>query len=114
MATVAKSNLGRGGVDALTFTTLTGTDDFVFDPLRTEILIMQNTTGSDVTVTIDGSGGTTENCPGIGPIDVSGGIQLTVTANGSETIQLGTIRAYLQGDIALTGGTGVEAAILVI
>jgi len=114
MAVIAKSNIGRGGVEALTMTTLTGADNIEYDPLRTEILIMRNTTGSDVTITVDGDQGTTENCPGIGPIDVSGGIQLTVTANGSETIQLGTIRAYLQGDVRVTGGTGVEAAILVI
>ena len=114
MATIAKNEFGKGDVAELVFTTLTGTDDLVYNNQRTEILILQNTTGSDVTVTVDGSGATTANCPGIGDIDVSAGKELVVTASGSETISIASISAYLSGTVAVTGGTGVNAAILSI
>lgn len=113
MATIVKTDLARGDSAALEFTALTGTDDFVYSNQSNEILIMENTTGSDVVVTIDGDGSSTVNCPGVGDIDVSAGIALTVTANSFEQIQLSSISAYLQGTIAVTGGTGVSAAILV-
>ena len=113
MATIVKTSLARGDSAALTFTALTGTDDFEYNNQANEILIMENTTGGDVTVTFDGANGTTENCPGVGEIDVSAGIALTVTANSFEQIQLSSISAYLQGTVAVTGGTGVSAAILV-
>ena len=114
MATISKNKPGSGNVASLAFTTLTGTDDFVFNAQQTEVLILRNTTSSDVTVTIDGSEGTTENCPGIGPVDVSSGKALVVTANESESIVLNSISAFLKGTISVSGGTGVEATILVI
>ncbi len=92
-----------------TKTTLTSSDTLTFVPSKRQLLLLQNTTASPVVVTIDGNGGTTISVPGYGSIDVSAGKAITVPANGQQAVMLSAISAYLQGSVAVTGGTGCTA-----
>lgn len=79
-------------------------------------LILKNTSGSDVVVTIDGSLGTTVTVPNSGgaTFSVASGLAVTVPANGYQVVFLDKVQAYLQGTIAISAATGavVEAVIL--
>jgi hypothetical protein len=76
-------------------------------------LYLNNVTGGALTVTIDGDGGSTQEVSGIGSVDISSGYSTGSIASGDTVaITLDTISKYLQGTIAVTGGTGIEAALL--
>lgn len=92
-----------------TRTTLTASDTLTYNPQKRQLLLLQNTTASPVNVTIDGNGGTTISVPGLGTVDVSAGRVITVPANGQQAVMLSAISAYLQGSVAVTGGTGCNA-----
>jgi hypothetical protein len=97
----------------LTETTLNGTDSLVYDQSKTPILVLRNPTAGALSPVIDGNGGTTVNVTGIGAVDVSGGYAVgSIAAGASVAIPLVTIREYLQGTIAITGGTGLVASLL--
>ena len=112
MATVAPTDTNALGANALSETTLAGTDDFVYTQGVTKYLIVRNPTGSQLNITIDGDGATTQLAPGVGNVDISGGFQFTVAANSTSFIDLDTIRSYLSGTIAMTGGGSGIASIL--
>lgn len=99
MATIVRTSLGLA--NDVTPTELTGSDDFVG---ATGILYIHNTTGSSQTIVIDGDGSTTVECDGVGDVDVSGGYSVSVAAGNLAQIPLQDIRAYLSGNIAVTGG----------
>lgn len=114
MATIAKTNMQGFGQRTLTETTLTGTaDTFVFVTARNPVLVLRNATGGALTPTIDGAGGTTVPVAGVGNVDVSGGYAVgSIAAGAVKAIPLNTISAFLQGAIAITGGTGLVASIM--
>lgn len=94
-----------------TKTTLTSSDTISYVPGAT--LVFYNTTGSNVTLTIDGDGATTIQPAGVGqPISLTAGISLTVDANSFLAVRVDNISAYMKGVIAVTGGTGVVACYL--
>ena len=114
MATIAKTNMQGTGQRTLTETTLTGTaDTFVFVAGSNPVLVLRNATGSALTPIIDGDGGTTVPVPGVGNISVTGGYDVgSIAAGAVKAIPLNTISAFLQGAIAITGGTGLVASIM--
>jgi hypothetical protein len=114
MATVTATSMRGTGAKTLTFTTLTGTSDtFTFSTTRNPVLLIKNPTVGAISPTIDGAGGTTVSCPGVGSVDVSGGYAVgSIAADAEVAIQLNTISAYLQGTIAITSGTDLEVALL--
>ena len=62
---------------------------------------------------IDGNGGTTVSVPGVGSVDVSAGYSVgSIAAGAHVVIPLASISAYLQGTIAITGGTGLVATLM--
>ena len=113
MAVIAPTTMTGSGKRELVETTLAGTDSFVFSPIKNPVLILRNATVGALTPVIDGAAGTTVAAPGIGPVDVSAGYSVgSIAAGDAVVIPLSTISAYLQGAIAVTGGTGIVASLL--
>lgn len=118
MATIVQVDLSSA-VSAVTATrtAMTASDTFTYVQGSGQKLFLWNTTASPVVITIDGTGGTTVTLPpsyGLGgAIDVSAGKTVTVPATSSVVIDLDDYAAYLQGTVALTGGTGVTAHLYV-
>lgn len=113
MATIAQSSAAVVGQFTVTETTLGASDTFAYDSNQKYLMILRNTTASPVTVTVDGSGASNAiPVPGYGNVDATAGKALTVPANGVIAVRLATISAFLQGTIAVTGGTGVVASIV--
>lgn len=114
MAAIINSNKNVLGPFNAAKTVLTAADTLTYVPNIGAELIMYNTTGSTVNVTIDGDGGTTVSVPGAGAstFSVASGLVVPVPANDFMVVRLDTISAYLKGTVNVTGGTGVVAAII--
>lgn len=113
MATITATNMQGSGVRTVTRTTLTASDTFTHNADRNPVLELDNVTGGPLTVLIDGAGSSTVSVPGVGSVSVAGGYSTGVIAAGAKVaIPLNSIREYLRGTIAVTGGTGIKAALL--
>lgn len=117
MATIAQTNVSTAtSATNITRTAMTASDTLTFTRGAAQRLILWNTTASPVVITLDGAGGTTASIPanlGLGgSISVASGVQVTVPADGTTVIKLDDYAAYLQGVIAITGGTGVTAHLI--
>jgi phage FluMu protein gp41 len=113
MATIASTLMTGTGQRTVTTTTLTASDTFTYVEGSGQILILRNGTGGPLSPVIDGAAGTTVQVAGIGAVDVSGGYAVDAIADGvTKAIPLDTIKEYLRGTIAVTGGTGIVASIL--
>ena len=111
MPAIVRTNVAGAGRKTITETTLNGTDSFTYG--TGDRLLLRNPTGGSITPTIDGADGTTVAVAGVGDVSVSGGFSVGAIAAGAMvTVDLDTIAAYLQGTIAITGGTGLVASIL--
>ncbi len=101
------------GSRAVTRTTMTASDTLTYNPTKNPVLILDNVTAGALTVTIDGSGGTVVPVGGIGDVSVAAGYATpSIAAGVVHAIPLNSISAYLQGTIAITGGTGIKASLL--
>ena len=110
MPAITATSMGGPGPRVLVVTTLNGTDSLTYE--QGDVLILRNPTGSSITPTIDGAGGTTWPAEGIGNVTVSAGLSLgAIPAGVTITIPMDSIRAYLQGVIAITSGTGLVGSI---
>jgi hypothetical protein len=112
MAVIAATQFrGVKGPVTITRTVLSAADTLVYNGGGSQVLELFNTTAAAVTVTIDGSAGTTVAAPdGIGgTIDVSAGKAIVVPASSTVYVNLDTIAAYCQGTVNVTGGVGVTA-----
>lgn len=114
MATITATNMQGTGQRAVTEVTLTGAaDTFVYNASRSPVLVIRNATAGALSPVIDGNGGTTVSVPGVGSVDVSGGYAVgSIAAGVVKAIPLDTVSAYLQGTIAITGGTGLVCSLL--
>lgn len=113
MATLTPTLTTGSGARAATENTLTASDTFAYLPTQGQILVLRNGTGGALTVTIDGDGGATVPVAGVGNVDVSAGYSTGEIAAGAVVaIPLDSISQYLQGTIAMTGGTGISAILL--
>ena len=113
MAVITPTNANVIGSSALAVTTLGASDTFVYNAGKNPILILDNVTAGALTPNIDGDAGTTISVPTVGSISVASGYTAPSIAAGARVfIPLKSISAYLQGVIALTGGTGIKASIL--
>lgn len=111
MAAIASINAGQVGSFAASLTTLSADDTITIAGGKKQLLVLRNPTGGSITVTVDGDGGTTVNAGqlGLGSINVAAGYGITVAASQSVAVVLGTISAYCQGVVHLTGGAGLVA-----
>lgn len=113
MATITATDMTGSGDRAVTVTTLTASDTFTFNANRDPVLVLDNVTAGSLTVNIDGDGATTVPVSGAGSFDISAGYSTSAIAPGAKVaIPLSTIAKYLAGTIAVTGGSGIEAALL--
>lgn len=115
MATIAATNMQGTGQRAVTLITLTGTaDTFTYKESTRPVLIMRNATAGALSPVIDGAGATTVSVPGVTQaLDVSGGYAVgSIAAGAAVAIPLYSIREYLKGAIAITGGTGLVCSLL--
>ncbi len=117
MPLLVQQSLRSSEPKALSFVDLDGTtDSFPYSSAQRAFLILQNSSGSPVTVTLLGDEATAVNRQGITSIDVSGGKEVTVPANGSQVVDLINAGAYLtdaNGMPDITGATSVISAALV-
>lgn len=111
MATLPNLDAATQGVFSATPQTLTSADILVFEPTKKQMLHLNNVTAGSLTVTIDGADGTVVASPGIGMVSVAGGLSITLAAGEVKAVILSSIRHYLQGVVAVTGGTGIKATI---
>lgn len=113
MAVITPTNMQGSLERDVTVTTLSASDTFVFNPRKRPVLVLNNVTAGALTPNIDGDGGTTHSCPGVGEIDVSAGHTVaSIGAGVTVAIPLVSISAFLQGTITVTGGDGIEASLL--
>lgn len=112
MATIGIFTGGINTPATVTETALTGTDTFTYDSSGT--LVIRNSTGASVTVALTGSTATTTKLvDGGGTVPLASGVSIAVAAGAIKSIKLGSIRDFLTGTIAVTGGAaGVFAYIL--
>lgn len=109
MAAITSIDATQPGAFTAAITTLTAADTITFSPSKKQLLVLRNGTGASLTLVIDGASGTTVTASGVGVIDVSGGYSITVAASASKAVVLGTISAYCQGVVNLTGASGMSA-----
>lgn len=113
MATITPTSMGGSGARTVATTTLGASDTFVYNASRNPVLILDNVTGGALTPNIDGAGGTIVPVAGLGSVSVASGLTLASIAAGAKVaIPLATIEKYLQGVIAVTGGSGIKATLL--
>lgn len=113
MATIVPTSAQGSGVRTVTRTTLTASDTFTYNSGSNPLLILDNITAGPLTVTIDGAGGTVVPVAGVGDVNVSSGYSTgAIAAAACVAIPLNSISAYLQGVIAVTGGTGIRATLI--
>lgn len=113
MATITATSMRGSEAREVTITTLTSSDTFAYNAAREPVLILDNGSGGALTVTIDGDGGTTVPVSGVGPVSVAAGYSTPEIADGEVyAIPLRSIEKFLQGTIAVTGGTGISASLL--
>ncbi len=117
MPLLVQQSLRSSEPKALSFVALDGTaDSFPYSSSQRAFLILQNSSGSPVTITMIGDEATTVNRQGITSIDVSAGKEVIVPANGSQVVDLINAGAYLSdsdGIPDITGATSVISAALV-
>ncbi len=114
MATIAATNMLVTGAKTVNETTLNGSSDtFVYTQRKDALLVLRNPTGAAISPTIDGDGATTVPVAGVGSVDISGGYAVgSIAAGAAVAIRLDTIKEYLAGNIAITGGSGLVAQLL--
>lgn len=109
MAAINSTNGTQVGAFAVTEQTLTSSDTMTFAPAQKQLLVLRNDTGGALTATIDGDAGTTVAVDGLGSVSVAAGLAIAVPAGQVRAVVLATIRHYLAGNVAVTGGAGLKA-----
>lgn len=109
MAAITSIDASQLGAFAAAITTLSADDTITVKPSKKQLLVLRNTTGGSLTVTIDGDGGATVNVPGVGVVDVSAGLAIVVGAGLSKAVVLGTVSAYCKGVVHLLGAATMTA-----
>lgn len=115
MPAITATPLSAIGRNTLTVVTLDGsTDSLVYDSTKKQVLLLNNVTAGALTPAIVGSTASSAySVSGIGAIDLHLGYQVGSMAAGAQVaIPLNTIANWLSGIISITGGTGIEAALL--
>ena len=113
MTTITPTSMTGTGSRAVVETTLTASDTFIYKSSARQVLVLRNPTAGALTPLIDGDGAGTVNVSGTTGFDISGGFTVpSIAAGAIVAIPLNTISLYLQGVIAVTGGTGIVATLL--
>jgi hypothetical protein len=112
MAVIAQTLITGTGARTLVPTTLTANDTLVYKEGADQILILHNGTAGALTVVLDGADSVPVPVKGLGEVQTSAGYSTNAIAAGARVaIPLDSIRAYLRGVVAVTGGTGITATL---
>jgi len=97
----------------LTLTTLDGlTDTFTINTAALQALMLVNTTGAPIAVTIIGDAApATHKCQGYQEEAVTP-LEVTVTANDTFMVYVNTFASVLAGESTIAGGDGLTAALI--
>ncbi|KTT17965.1 hypothetical protein [Pseudacidovorax intermedius] len=110
MAVIAPIDGRQNGKFLATGQTLTASDSLTVNPDRKQLLVLTNGTASTITATLLGSTATAADLPGYGgSVSLSAGYPIAVAANTAQAVELADIALFLQGNVTITGGTGLNA-----
>lgn len=110
MAAITPIDGRQSGKFLATGQTLTSSDSLVLNPDRKQLLVLTNGTAGSITATLVGSTATTADVPGYGgTVSLSGGYAITVAQGTAQAVELADIALFLQGNITITGGAGLNA-----
>lgn len=100
--------------DVIVPLTLGASDTAVVSTSKTSVIIVTNDTAGALTLNIKGDTATSVDCPGVGDIDLTGGLDVLVGIGETRKYRLSEARkAWLgDGNITLTGATGATAYII--
>lgn len=90
-------------------TVLSADDTFTVVAGKTQLLVLHNPTGGSLTATLDGSTGTSVDIPGLGSVDVSGGLAIVVAAGTSKSVVISKVSHYTKGVAHITGAATMLA-----
>lgn len=110
MPLITENKRATFGAEALVVVDSDGADSLVYNSQGNQSLFITNNTGVSATLNIIGSTAPADYpCSGTGETnDLTGGYPVTIVDGGSVNIQLSSIKAWLPGDVTITGGaTGV-------
>ena len=113
MPALTAVNIKSSGITDIAFVTLDGaTDTFTASVTDHESLILRNPTGGNITCTIIGSDAPAfAFCQGIGVNSVSPE-SVIVAAGATVVLYLSSIRTKMLGEVTISTGTGLEAALI--
>lgn len=111
MAAITSIDATQAGAFLASKTTLSADDTITFDATKKQLLVLDNTTGGSLTVTIDGDAGTTVSVAGLGSVSVAGGLAIAVAAGEQRAVVLSSISAYCQGVVHLLGAATLKATV---
>lgn len=111
MATIAQTNTQTGAPVTLTRTTMTATDTLTYIPGAKQTLILTNDTAGALTVNFTGSIKPTVPVTGYGSVATTAGKDVAVGIGATVAVNLDDISYFLQGTVAITGGTGIKATL---
>ena len=111
MPLLTKQAIRSSEPSTLTFTQLDGSSDAIAYTGGDEVLVLENTSGSEVTVTLLGNQATSVTRSGITRIDVSGGKSIALPANSYTKIFLRDASAYLTDSDNQPAINGASASI---
>ena len=114
MPVITPTQRKTNGHQKLEKTILDGTDNLIFNANKDQVLVLENSTASPVSVLVVGSNASATYIPkGYGdPIDLTGGYHIEITANETQSLYLPSISQWLMGDVSITGGSGLIASLL--
>lgn len=114
MAVITATSLQGTGWKVGANTTLGASDTLVYDPAKTQVLVLHNVTAGALTPNIDGASASASiPVAGYGTVNATAGLtSASVAAGSSCSIVLSKNYEYMKGTITITGGDGMEAILL--
>lgn len=113
MAAIASVNAGQVGAFVAAPATLTSSDTITIAPGKKQLAVFRNGTAGALTALIDGAGGATVDGSilGLGQVNVAAGYSIALAAGETKAVVLGTISAYCQGVVTITGAVGASLTV---
>lgn len=114
MPAITATSMTGSGVRVMSETTLTASDTLAYEPgAPGAILVLRNPTGGALSPVITGSAASTSiPVDGYGTVSAASYAVGSIAAGAARVIPLDSIRRYLEGNVTITGGTGLVAAFL--
>ena len=107
MAAIA-SIASAAGAFAANEATLAASDTITINSAKLQLAVFRNGTAGSLTATIDGDGGTTVTVPGLGVVSVAAGYAVVVPAGETRAVILGSVSAYCQGIVTISGAATMK------